>query len=655
MKNRKQASAEIQKSYANTSNLLTAYKWHGWIVFLFGSFLYLNTILHEFTQDDAIVIYDNMYTTQGLSGLKGLFTKDTFFGFFKEEGKAKLVSGGRYRPFTPAMFALEYQIAGKNPLPGHLLNILLYGFLCLMVYKLLISLLCHKEDSTNMRYLALTAALIYAGHPLHTEAVANIKGRDEIMSMLGSILALYYIIKYHDLKQTKFLLLGCICFFIAFLSKENTITFLGIVPLSLYFFRDVNAKSAIFKSMVLLGPTIVFLLIRSAVLGNDFGGTPMELMNNPYLKVVNGTYVPFDSEEKTSTIIYTLGKYIQLLIFPHPLTHDYYPRHIDVKSFSDIYVLLSLVIYLGITYIAFKGLKTKSLPGFAAAYYLITLSIVSNIVFPIGTNMSERFMFMPSLGFAIMVAFLLEKYVYQKLGSQIYFVVLGILLSLYSFKTISRNIVWKSDFSLFTTDVKTSINSAKVLNAAGGALSTEAYKEKDEAKKKEMLKQALIYLNRAVVIHPQYKNAFLIMGNAHYYLNEYDKGAAAYQKALDLDPNFKDAATNLAITLRDAGRQAGEKENDLLKAEAYLTRSYQLSPNDTETLRLLGVMNGIKGNHTEAIKYFEKVVLNDPNNAGGYLNLSLAYKNIGDIVNAEKNMQKAIAIDPNIAKNQSGQ
>jgi hypothetical protein len=98
------------------------------LVFAFGSLLYLNTLTHEFTQDDAIVIYDNMYTTKGISGIKGLFTKDTFFGFFKEEGKAKLVSGGRYRPLTPAMFALEYQIVGKNPFLGHLINILLYGF-----------------------------------------------------------------------------------------------------------------------------------------------------------------------------------------------------------------------------------------------------------------------------------------------------------------------------------------------------------------------------------------------------------------------------------------------------------------------------------------------------------------------------------------------
>jgi protein O-mannosyl-transferase len=653
MNNKKQKVVSNTPKTMAENDFSDKFKWHGWLVLIFGIALYVNTITHQFTQDDAIVIYDNMYTTKGISGLKGLFTKDTFFGFFKEEGKAKLVSGGRYRPFTPAMFALEYQLVGKSPWLGHMINILLYGFLCLMVYKLLISLICHKDDSESKRYMVLAAALIYAAHPLHTEAVANIKGRDEIMSMLGSILAMFAMVKYVDLKQTKYLVLACISFFIAFLSKENTITFLAVIPLALYFFRGMSVKAAVMKSAVLLIPTILFLMIRAAILGNDFGGTPMELMNNPYLKLVNGNYIPFDLGEKMATIMFTLGKYVQLLVLPHPLTHDYYPRYIDIMHFSDISVLFSLALYIIIAYLALKGLRTKHIIGFSCAYFIITLSIVSNIVFPIGTNMSERFMFMPSLGFAILVGYFMQQYIFEKFGKQMFYISLGVIISLYSIKTITRNFVWESDYTLFTTDVKTSVNSAKVLNAAGGALTTEAVNEKDEVKKREMLVQAIEYLNKALLVHPTYKNAYLIMGNAHYYLNEYDKANLAYEKALNIDPNFKDAETNLAISLRDAGRQAGEVENNLEKSQSLLTKSYQLSPNDSETLRLLGVVNGIKGNHLEAIKYFTKVIEVDPKNASGYLNLSSAYRNAGDLINADKYMKTAIEIDPEILNKQN--
>lgn len=652
MKNKKQISGNTSANSNQFSAAASRFHWHGWFVFAIGALVYLNTITHQFTQDDAIVIYDNMYTTKGISGLKGLFTKDTFFGFFKEEGKAKLVSGGRYRPLTPAMFAIEYQLVGKNPWLGHLVNILLYGLLCLILYKLLESLFCYKKETENNRLFVLAVALLYATHPIHTEAVANIKGRDEIMSMLGSIFALYALIKYIDLKQTKYLVLSCISFFIAFLSKENTITFLAIAPLTIYFFRNKNIKDAALHSAILLIPTILFLLIRASILGNDFGGTPMELMNNPYLKWANGNYIPFDLGEKAATIIFSLGKYIQLLLFPHPLTHDYYPRYIDIMHFNDPGVIISLLVYLILIYIIITGFRSRRIVAYGAAYFIITTSIVSNIVFPIGTNMSERFMFMPSLGFCMIIAFLLEKYILEKWGKKIFFGVLGTIIVLYSLKTITRNQVWESDFSLFTTDVKTSANSAKVLNAAGGALTTEAFKEKDPAKKQEMLQQAIVYLNQAIEVHPTYKNAYLIMGNAYYYLQDYEKGANAYEKALQIDPDFKDAHSNLAITLRDAGRKAGEVENNLEKSESYLMRSYQLSPQDVETLRLLGVVNGIKGNHTEAIKYFEKVVQAEPTNANGFLNLSNAYRNAGDTNSAEKFKQKAIQIEPDILKKQ---
>ncbi|MGB4959671.1 MAG: tetratricopeptide repeat protein [Saprospiraceae bacterium] len=655
MKQKKQIAKSINTPVLSPTIGRSWFKWSSWMIFALGVFAYLNTLTHDFTQDDAIVIYDNMYTTKGISGLKGLFTKDTFFGFFKEEGKAKLVSGGRYRPLTPAMFAIEYQMVGNNPWLGHLVNILLYGLLCMLVYKMLLTLLCHQSKDQRMQYLVFATAVLYSLHPLHTEVVANIKGRDEIMSMLGSVAALYAMLKYVDVKDIKYLWLACISFFVAFLSKENTITFLAVTPLALYYFRDLKWTTAVTKSAALLIPTVLILMIRFGILGNDFGGTPMELMNNPYLKLVNGNYIMFDKGEKLATILFTLGKYIQLLIFPHPLTNDYYPRHIDIKQMSDIGVILSMLVYVTLGYLAFAGLKNKSVVGFAASYFLITLSIVSNIVFPIGTNMSERFMFMPSLGFALLVGYLLVKWVYDTAGLKVFLIVLAVISGLYAVKTVTRNLVWESDFRLFTTDVKISTNSAKALNSAGGALTTEALKEEDIETKNQMLHQAITYLDKALVVHPTYKNAYLLKGNAHYYLKDYPNSISAYEQALAIDGEFKDAFVNLAVTLRDAGRQAGEVENNLAKAEQLLLRSYQMTPTDAETMRLLGVVNGIRGNHAEAIKYFEKVTIADPKNAYVHLELSKAYDNIGDTQKAQQYKNKAIEIDPDILKKASGQ
>jgi hypothetical protein len=113
--NKKSKDKSVPKSAATSSaKLLPSFfyntKVNCWIILVFGFLLYANTLTHKYTQDDAIVIYDNMYTTQGIAGIPGLLKYDTFKGFFKVEGKDKLVSGGRYRPFTPLMFAVEWQI-----------------------------------------------------------------------------------------------------------------------------------------------------------------------------------------------------------------------------------------------------------------------------------------------------------------------------------------------------------------------------------------------------------------------------------------------------------------------------------------------------------------------------------------------------------------
>ncbi len=625
-------------------------KWHKWLVFGFGVLIYLNTLSHEYTQDDAIVIYDNIYTKAGITGWADIFTKDTFAGFFKDESKLNLVSGGRYRPFTLAMFALEYQLVGNNPWLGHLINVLLFGFLCFVIYKLLEKLFCYRIDNQANRLLILSISLIFAAHPIHTEAVANVKGRDEIMAMLGAVLALYFLIKYVDYKEVKFLIISLVCFFIGLLSKENTITYLAIGPFTLYFFRDLSLKNAIFKSSYLWISAILFLVIRTAVVGNNFSNPPLELMNNPFIKLVNGEYIPFEFSEKLATIFYTLGKYIQLLLFPITLTHDYYPRYIDIMHFSDIMVIVSVLAYLFLTIIAFKSLKTKSIISFGIIYFLITTTIISNVIFPIGTNMSERFMFMPSLGFAIVLGYFLQNYIFEKFGKNLYFSTLSIIILLFSIKTFSRNEVWESDFKLFTTDVKTSTNSAKVLNAAAGALSTESVKENNLEKKQEMLNEALEYINKAIEIHPTYKAAYFLKGNILNYLKDYEGSILSYETALSFDNQYVDAKNNLAITLREAGKLAGEKENNLVKAEQFLAKSDSLKPNEPETLRLLGVLNGIKGNHQVALIYFKKVLQFEPNNANANLNLGMAYRNTGDAAIAEKYLKKAEQLDASLKR-----
>ncbi len=642
-----------------------------WIILLFGLLLYANTLSHDYTQDDAIVIYDNMYTTQGLQGIPGLLKYDTFKGFFKVEGKDKLVSGGRYRPLTPLTFALEWQLFKKpkvdaagnvlkdaqgnilyqgNPWIGHLLNAFFYGLTGMVLYLLLLKILTPRFGDDFSCFVALAASLLFIAHPIHTEAVANIKGRDEIFTLLGSLAALYFSWRAFAEKKPLFNVLAAVIFFLALLSKENAITFLAVVPLTFYFFSKAKVGDIIKQTLPLVGATVLFLVIRGSILGWSMGPPSMELMNNPYLKIVNNQWVPFSGSEKMATIMHTLGYYVKLLLVPHPLTHDYYPRHIDIMSWGNWTVLLSLLVYGALIFFAWRGFRQKSVVSYGILFFLITLSIVSNIVFPVGTNMSERFMFMPSVGFCLVLAALAWRWA-AKGGKTVQLIpalaVLGAVVLLFSIKTIDRNKVWEDNYTLFRTDVKTSQNSAKLLNAMGAETGVQATNEKDETKRNTMLQEALIYLNKALTIHPTYKNTYLQLGNVHNYLKEYDKAIQYYEQVLKFDPNDQNGRNNMGLTYREGGKYYGEK-GDMQKAMQYLNKALELRGEEYEVLRLLGVAHGVSGNHPKAVEYFTKATQVEPNNADAFWNLGNAWYYAGDQAKADQYRNKALQMDPEV-------
>lgn len=639
---------QVQASAADPApaNNANSRKLHMALLAILAFVLYANTLSHEYTLDDAIVIYDNEFTTQGIAGIPGLLQYDTFRGFFKTEGKDKLVSGGRYRPLTPVMFAVEYQIFGDNPFYGHLFNIVWYALLLIMLYLCLERMLLYdRPDRSTWRNMIFAACLLFAVHPIHTEAVANIKGRDEIICLLGSLAALYFALKAFDHQKTKYSILSALCFFLAFMSKENTITFLAVIPMAIYFFRNSSLGQAFRYTLPAIAGTVLFMAIRTAVIGMDMGGTPMELMNNPFLEWDGSKYVALSKMESLPTMIYCLGKYIQLLVWPHPLTHDYYPRHIEIMSWGNIGTILSLLLYLAMGIWALMKLKSRSLVVFCIIYFIATISIVSNIVFPIGTNMSERFVFMPSVAFCLLIAYglwhLHRKYPTPTL------VLAAVMLLGFSAKTITRNPVWKNDYTLFNTDVHTSTRSAKVLNAAGGSSIHEAYNLPEGTKRTQMLNDAVGYLNKALEVHPNYKNAMLLRGNAHYYKKEFDQAIKSYEQILALYPGDGEAEKNMAISLRDYGKYLGEQKNHLGNALKQLNRALQFNNTDPEIYRLLGVATGISGDQQKAIGYFKKMIELDPQNAGGYVNLYNAYMRLGDEAQANIYRQKALEINPN--------
>jgi protein O-mannosyl-transferase len=610
------------------------------LIFVFAFILYGNTLNHDYTLDDLIVIKDNSFTKKGLSGIREIFSYDSFTGFFGKE--KKLVAGGRYRPLSIASFAIEYAVTGGlNPFFSHLINLLLYALTGSFIFIVLSKLIKSPPGKPWHLSMPFVAAVIFMAHPIHTEVVANIKGRDEIFALLFPLMALWLTLRYFDKRNPVLLIVANVCFFLGLLSKENAVMFAVIVPVTIYFFTKVPVKKNIAASITFLFTALIFIFIRFLVLGYlNSGELPKELLNNPFLYATQS--------EKYGTILYTLGLYVKLLFFPHPLTHDYYPYHIRLVALTDWKAIISLALYLFLMVYAIMRFKTKDLISYGIFFYLSTLFIVSNLLFPVGTFMNERFIYMPSLGFAIIIAFfftiklpLLIKNV--KLYKNLSTGVILLILLLFSFRTYTRNQAWKDNFTLFTTDVITSSNSIKCNVSAGGDYQKKAASENDSVLRSEYYDLSMKYLEKAISIYPKTVNGLVIYGNVlTLYKKDYKQSIVQYLKVLEFDPNNQTATANAIQVL---GSLDNVKETDY--KIRILRHIYALNPDNADVNYGLGKLYGqFKGNPDSACYFLERAINLSSENISIYKDLGIVYSMKGEYTKALDIFSRAAKIDP---------
>ncbi len=641
-----------ESPYAAASNwmdhLWTNSKWHTWILLAISFLIYINTLGHSFVLDDGIVITENEFVKKGISGIPDILANDTFRGFFKKAGKEKLVSGGRYRPFSLIVFAFIYELAGPSPAVFHFFNILMYMLLVWVMYKAFCTLLQYKFPNRHTA-IAFLAGLIFAVHPVHTECVANIKGMDEILALMFCLASLHFAVLFSAGQTWLRGLLAASFLFLGILSKENAISYLGVIPLAVLLLTPHGLKRSVFLLLLLSISALFYILIRGEILGfNPFSAPSRELMNNPFMKYENHVIQPMNANEKWGIISHSLLKYLQLLVFPHPLTHDYYPKFIPMEGMASVKSIASIAIHLGLIGMALVCWRRKPTVSFVIAAYLLPLVLVSNIVFPIGTNLGERFLFMPSAAFSLGCSLAIYPFLVSR--KSMVFPVLLLALFTFCYKTITRNGAWKDNLTLFLTDVRTSKNSAKIHNALAGMRMESLRNTKDSAKVAELSREAIMHLNKALAIHPVYAEAYLQLGNAYFYLKEYTKSIEAYQTVLKILPEEEDAYKNLQIAHREFGRHIGMTTGNTLLAKEHIKKAIDMKPDDEEAYMLMGIAEGTAGNQNEALSYFQKAAEINPKNPQVFVNIGIAYRHLNNIEKSDEALQKAKSLDPDILK-----
>ena len=555
---------------------------HYLLVFSLAILLYGNTLHHAFVLDDDAVIVRNTFVQQGAGGIKAIFSNDSFAGFERIGQGASILEGGRYRPLSLAFFALIYALSGPNPLPFHLFNILLYAITGLILYRTM-SVMFSKLNAG--KGLALFTTALFLAHPVHTEVVANIKSADEILVLLFGLSAMLCLLIAYDTGKKFQLWLSGAFMLLACLSKESAITFLITIPLVLWFFRKASLRWTGFYTIPLVLAAAVFLMLRESVLGGLAAGTMMnDPLNNPFLQWDGQAWVPCSVFVKAATILYTFWKYVWLIIIPFPLTHDYYPFHIALQSFSSPAAVGGLILFVVFLLLGIMGLRRKAIEGYGILFFLLTLGLTANVLFPVGTFMAERFLFLPSLG--LILSIVLQGWKMAGVDkSRLILVAGGIVVVVFSVMTVMRNQAWRDNETLLSTDVLYSPNSAKLQNDLGTIILDKALKESDPAARKLLLQEALPHLQTANELHPTYYDAMLAYGACAYYAEQYPLSVDAYRKASRLYPGDSKSSTGLVYALQALGKDQWVKGDTAIALNA-LREAWTIQP-DTAIARQL--------------------------------------------------------------------
>ena len=208
---------------------------YGWILFFFTFLLYGNTIFNEYNLDDELVTRNHPLTSQGIKAIPQIFSTP----YYSKGGSAY-----EYRPVVLASFAIEHQFFGEDPHISHFINVLLYAISILVLFLTL-----KKVFYSYNILLPFIISLLFAAHPLHTEVVASIKNRDEILALLFALLSTLAAFKFVQKANTHSLFVCFIAFILALLSKSSVIPFAFIIPMAMFFFSKATDKQVLMISL----------------------------------------------------------------------------------------------------------------------------------------------------------------------------------------------------------------------------------------------------------------------------------------------------------------------------------------------------------------------------------------------------------------------
>lgn len=661
------------------------------VITITAACVYLNTLGHQMAYDDEQVIRKNEFVLRGIKGIPDILTKDTYHSFYQQSGLENILPGGRYRPLSIITFAIEQQFfVTKHPevpieyawdINGngkvdpdedttkdyilneedffahglgfrHFVNIILFALSLGVIYLFFAAYL--PQFSSDMIFIS---CMLFATHPIHTEVVANIKSRDELLSLLFIFCSFIFAFRYIKSLKKGDLFLFILVFLLALLSKEYAITLIALLPCAFYLFESQNIQWKDQKLVISLGLLFAFfsvtyfayhflwfplVVIIYAIIGIKYfvktglpaliwsmglalcvyfalrwnataGAGNYELFKN---NIISNPYLAASTHEMLATKLFVLIKYIGLLFYPNPLISDYSFNTIAYHNFMSWEVWVSILFY-SLLFIVTVILFFKRRPlAFPLLIFWAFLIPITKIFFDIGATMGERLIFHSSLGFCFVMAWpltFIKGLPYSKISKITIPILVLIIVILGFWKSFNRNRDWENNQTLFAADLPKAPNNIILLSGEAENYYQQAVEEVDSIKQKKLVDRSIYLIDRGLQQSGAYMRFYHTLALDFYILKNFDKCASAAKGGLKVSPNDAMLQNMLFAVSKE---YVGKGFN-----------YYKLNKKDS------------------ALLFFNKAIKAYSLNVDALYNKAVILKQQGDTAQAIESLQKAISIN----------
>lgn len=415
-------------SYGSTDALR---RYAAWLVVLLALAASITSITNGFALDDIHIIVQN----DRVHGLRHVFDVLSQSYWPPDQG------GALYRPLTSFAFVIEWAIGNGSPFPFHVVNIALYCATSVLVFQLAREVLRWES--------ALLAAALFAVHPVHVEAVANVVGQGELWAAAFAIPAVTLFIRARRRGKLtpRDSSLIVLLYLAALVSKEHVVVLPAVlIAAEIILFDKDHRENLVPVCVRMFAVAFAFVLVRAAVIGDVKGaGVSPIFLNTGY-------------SARIYTMLLVIMEWVRLFVWPAHLASDYAPLVTVATSFT-VAMIPSILVLGGLGASAYIVRRTNPAVTFALAIAGIFLIIPSNLIVTTGFVLAERALFLPSVGVVIAAAAAIQAVsenvrVNNPRVATYALMLAALVMTLGIARSSDRNVAWRDNESLIEQNVE---------------------------------------------------------------------------------------------------------------------------------------------------------------------------------------------------------